>query len=226
MINQNVKETYQVVESKALVDAIEKTLTEYYGTSEIERQFIKYYKTKHAYRFYLPFNTEILGDTVKPYIQVTNSYQKESALHFAIGLYRFVCDNGLVVGKSFFDARVIHRVGPKMNAMLTNFEYNTEQAIKGLVDTIDVIEQDMHHVLTEAEQIQLIGNLNLSKKVRKAAIDNICLSNLRPEDNTKTLWATYNIVQEQLRRRTKSNRVFEQANNTLMDDCIFLYNNI
>ena len=60
----------------------------------------------HADRTLHPLGTG--SDFWKPYLRITNSYNRTYALNFELGFYRWICKNGLMMGKQSIDFKFTH----------------------------------------------------------------------------------------------------------------------
>jgi len=139
------------------------------------------------------------GDNVYPQILLTNSHDGKNAFTFTAGLFRMVCENGLVVSdKNFEDMKIRH--------MGYNFE-TLQETIKSMVEKLPLTIDSMN----KFKQIELNQDmaLDFAKKalevrfnedeVKNITIDlNELLSPTRPEDKGSDLWSVYNVVQEKL----------------------------
>lgn len=130
-------------------------------------------------------------------VLVTNSHDGSSSLKFNIGVFRFVCANGMVTGDNFFTHRITHKG--------VNF---IEEVNKGISETIRVMPLvadlilKMKNTKTTSESRQalyeLTGRIRLGDKI-KFKTNTIGLVK-RKEDLNENLWTVFNRCQESLIR--------------------------
>ena len=53
-----------------------------------------------------------------PFLRVTNSYNRTKALHFTVGVCRWICTNGMIFGDQSLTLRNTHQGGADLDAML------------------------------------------------------------------------------------------------------------
>lgn len=135
-------------------------------------------------------------------IIVTNSHDGTSSFGFHIGIFRMVCENGLVIStKTFSEIRVRH------------IHYDFEMLRKVVAQTTEQIPNEIRafnamreRELTETERNELAVN---AIKVRKGIelsepikVDDESISDLlepkREEDKGNDLWSVYNVLQERI----------------------------
>ena len=137
------------------------------------------------------------GDTVFPRILLTNSHDGKNAFSFTAGLFRMVCENGLVISDQNFSSLKIRHMG-------YDFE-ELQKTINTMVEKLPLTVES----LNKFRQVELIQEqaLDFAKKaleVRLGQLDNIqidlqdLLTPTRSEDRGNDLWSVYNVVQEKL----------------------------
>ena len=139
------------------------------------------------------------GDSAYPQVLLTNSHDGKNAFTFTAGLFRMVCENGLVICSKEFE-----------NLKIRHYGYDFEE-LKNVIGTI-------------VEKLPLtVESMNSfkKKKLRKAQIEEFAkkaaairfgveqLQNItidynklieptREEDKGNDLWSVFNVVQEKL----------------------------
>ena len=135
-------------------------------------------------------------------IIVTNSHDGTSSFGFHIGIFRLICENGLVIStKTFSEIRVRH------------IHYNFEELRKVVATTTEQIPNEIaafnamrqrEMERTEAEELAV-----KALKIRKGmeltdtlAVDEETVAELlepkRTEDEGNDLWSIYNVLQEKI----------------------------
>ena len=139
------------------------------------------------------------GDTVYPQILLTNSHDGKNSFKFQAGLFRMICENGLVVADESFEDYSIRHMGYDFEAL--------QSLIKEMVSNLDLTVESMNKMketeLTEEQtfnfakqllETRVAGSKNTFNDV--AVLD--VLQSQRKEDNGFGLWETFNRVQENI----------------------------
>ena len=139
------------------------------------------------------------GDTVFPQVLLTNSHDGKNAFTFTAGLFRMVCENGLVISTSTFE-------DVKMRHMGYSFE-ELQEKIKEMVGKLPLTVESMNKMKeTELGQKQAVDfakkalNTRFTDKELKRIKINFdeLLTPVRVEDQGKDLWSVFNVVQEKI----------------------------
>ena len=139
------------------------------------------------------------GDTVFPQILLTNSSDGKNAFTFRAGLFRLICENGLVIStQDFADLKIRH------------FGYNFEElqtTITSMVEKLPLTVESMNKFkqtqLTDA-QIEEFAKKALEvrfseEEVKRITIDyNDFTKATRDEDAGNDLWSVFNRIQEKV----------------------------
>lgn len=148
---------------------------------------------KHALYFRHP-SLKIGDDFVE--VVVINSHDRSSAVQFHLGIFRLVCENGLVSGNNFFNAKVYH-TGKALQVQVI-------EALNSALETapqVQTLVNRMHNVLlpynTELQYASRIAKHLQDFYNDGRIIDvNSLLQVERSEDSSSTLWTVFNRVQE------------------------------
>ena len=139
------------------------------------------------------------GDQVFPQILLTNSHDGKNSFTFTPGLFRMVCENGLVVAtEQFADFRVRH-MGYDFQALQTTIH----SIVESLPLTVESMNKMKSIILEEEAIFELAKDL---LDIRMVGTDNTydadaldaILSPQRPEDRGDDLWTVFNRVQENI----------------------------
>jgi len=139
------------------------------------------------------------GDTVYPQILLTNSHDGKNSFSFQAGLYRMICENGLVIATKQFQAMKIRHMG---------YDFETLQGvIKDMISKLDLTVESMNKMketeLTEEQTFDFAKQLlqhrvdSFNNTFDKTAINQV-LEPQRPEDTGNGLWEVFNRVQENI----------------------------
>lgn len=155
---------------------------------------------------------------VSPMLFLRNINDGGHALMIGVGMFRFVCMNGLVVGDNFYSRRIIHRAGPTLDEFLTNLDKNLDAAFEtaASMDLAGMVEEYSARQVTEQQGIEVLASLPLPRNVVDSAIYR-WIAPSRTEDTPRNLWSLYNIANEANRVRSSSTSAFNREVN-LLDD--------
>ena len=129
----------------------------------------------------------------------TNANDGSRALRIGLGLYRFVCENGLIAGTSFFDERILHR----------GFTYEKlDEALKKVLEQSYRLKKEVEILqksYLNADQLNEIANAFTGYKFNNNpnVTDLNQASLFRPERNDdfgQDAWTVLNVLQEKLIR--------------------------
>jgi hypothetical protein len=135
----------------------------------------------------------VVGEAV-PQILLLNSNNGRTQLRIRAGLYRFVCANSLVIGESAAALSMPHR-GDAVAEALGFADAMSRQAtnIGAMIEKWTKVQLNHHQRNAFAREAAVLRYGQYSAKnfeVRDL------LTPRRAEDDTGTLWATFNVVQE------------------------------
>lgn len=123
-----------------------------------------------------------------------NSYNGSSRATLRLGVYRFVCSNGLVVGTDFMSESVKHS-GDLAKSLIDRIRDMSKQT----VDVFSTIEKWNKVDLSKEKREEFAKQAMLlrfgEQGLERFGIDQV-LSPRRAEDDDGSLWSTFNIIQE------------------------------
>ena len=139
------------------------------------------------------------GDTVYPQILLTNSHDGKNAFTFTAGLFRMICENGLVIATEQFEDVKMRHMGYTFEDLQTN--------IREMVARLPLTVESMNTM----KQIELGEEqaLEFAKKALETRFDELQMTRIkvdlkdllaptRREDKGSDLWSVFNVVQEKL----------------------------
>jgi hypothetical protein len=139
------------------------------------------------------------GDTVFPQILLTNSHDGKNAFTFTAGLFRMICENGLVIStQQFEDVKMRH-----MGYTFEDLQKNIREMVEKLPLTVESMNKMKQVELTPEQTIEF-AQKSLAARFSQEEIDNIevdfdeLLEPTRSEDRGNDLWSVFNVVQEKL----------------------------
>ena len=139
------------------------------------------------------------GDDVWPQILVTNSHDGKNSFQFTAGLFRMICENGLVIADTEFE-------DVKMRHMGYTFE-DLQVMIKEMVEKLPLTVESMNKMKgVELENEQVIQLAKDLLNIRVEGTENTpsensefeVITTQRKEDEGNGLWEVFNVVQENI----------------------------
>ena len=139
------------------------------------------------------------GDDAFPRLILTNSHDGFNSFQFRVGIYRFVCSNGLVVADEEFSAFRIRHKG----YTFAELQEVVVQAVKDLPNKVEVLNKMQMRELTPVEQRQLaIDAMQLRTNRIDATWDEETIQDvltpIRDADKGNDLWSVFNVIQEKI----------------------------
>jgi len=139
------------------------------------------------------------GDTVFPQILLTNSHDGKNSFTFTAGLFRMICENGLVVSTQQFE-------NVKMRHMGYTFE-DLQKEILEMVEKLPLTVESMNKMksiqISDEDAVKL-AKKSLTTRFSEEEIENLridfdaFLEPVREEDKGKDLWTVFNVIQEKI----------------------------
>jgi hypothetical protein len=139
------------------------------------------------------------GDTVFPQILLTNSSDGKNAFTFRAGLFRLVCENGLVISTQDFANMRIRHYGYKfedLKATITNIVEKLPLTVASMnkFKQIQLNKKQIIKLAKEALNIRF-GEVEMNR----ITVDwNEFIKPTRREDEGTDLWSVFNVVQEKV----------------------------
>jgi len=139
------------------------------------------------------------GDTVFPQILLTNSNDGKNAFTFTAGLFRVICENGLVISTEQFN-------DVKMRHMGYTFE-ELQKQIRAMVEQLPLTVESMNKMkAVELDEVSVVefAKKALATRFKLEELENITvdleklLEPTRPEDKGMDLWSVFNVLQEKI----------------------------
>ena len=139
------------------------------------------------------------GDNVFPQILLTNSHDGKNAFTFTAGLFRMICENGLVISTQEFENMKIRHYGYDFTELQT--------VISTMVEALPLAVESMNQFKqTQLAQEQILDFARKAVQIRfgeeqaqNIAIDyNALTTATRPEDRGTDLWSVFNVIQEKI----------------------------
>jgi hypothetical protein len=139
------------------------------------------------------------GDHAYPQILLTNSHDGKNAFTFTAGLFRMVCENGLVICSKEFENLKIRHYG---------YDFEELKAVIGkIVEKLPLTVESMNTFKKKKLRKEQIAEFAKkaaairfgAEQLQNITIDyNKLIEPTRPEDKGTDLWSVFNVVQEKL----------------------------
>ncbi len=139
------------------------------------------------------------GDTVFPQILLTNSHDGKNAFTFTAGLFRLVCENGLVISTTQFeDVKMRH-----MGYTFEDLQANIREMVERLPLTVESMNKMKEIEMQEQAALDFAKRALETrfdeKQMKRIQIDlNELLKPTREEDYGNDVWSIFNVVQEKI----------------------------
>ncbi len=138
-------------------------------------------------------------DKVYPQILLTNSYDGKNSFTFECGLFRMVCENGLIVSDANFERIKLRHMGYSFEEL--------QSKIEAVLERLPLAVESMNKMVdTKLQQEQMIEFAKNAVKTRftEKELSNITidiqhlLEPTRKQDTGDDVWSVYNLVQEKI----------------------------
>jgi len=136
------------------------------------------------------------GDDVFPQICISNSHDGNSCFLLVAGLFRMICENGLIITTEEFENLKIRHMG-------YNFDELQEQ-VRLMVERLPLTVETMNKMKnTELRDTQIVDFARKAVRTRLGKGDQTVdietlITPSRKEDEGKDLWTVFNVLQEKL----------------------------
>lgn len=134
------------------------------------------------------------NDVVFPEIVLVNSHNGSSSFKFMVGLFRLVCENGLIIMDQTFENISVYHRGYNFEHLRTNIQFIIEQ-LPLIVESMNkmcqrsLIQNEKEDFAKKALEIRFPN--------RSFNYDEI-LNPVRNEDKGDDIWSVFNVIQEKL----------------------------
>jgi len=194
---ETLSDKYQFMPTSVVLEDMEKLGWNCVDCKEIKsRKRIGYQKHVMVFR-----NPELVitgedGDEVYPVIYLSNSHDGTSTFVLRSGIFRGICENGLVIcTKEFSNLKIRH-----MGYNFEELKINIDKTIEQLPITINMMNKMVETDLNEQQSLEFAEKAIKVRFPEMNIITNLgdLLIPIRKEDEGVELWKIYNIVQEKL----------------------------
>jgi len=148
------------------------------------------------------------GDsTLVPQLFLSNDNTGRRSLRISVGLFRLVCSNGLTVGVPglSFETRIRHVWGELNRGKVLDLPLVAESLLLHIANELP-LQVEMAKDTHVRDAIGIVASLPIGERAREDAISRLAFGDTRAEDDTGTAWGLYNVVNESVRMRSRSER--------------------
>ena len=138
-------------------------------------------------------------DTVFPQILLTNSHDGKNAFTFTAGLFRMICENGLVVSTNEFEKVAIRHMGYDFEELQKQITEMTEKLPLTVESMNNMIDTKMNQNSIVKFAKDMLAVRFPEDELKRITIDmDEFITPVRPEDNGDDLWSIFNVIQEKI----------------------------
>lgn len=186
-------ERYTYIPTITLLDNLKREGFEpFFACQTRVRDLSKRDHTKHMLR--LRREGQITGNQV-PEIILLNSHDGSSSYQMLPGLFRAVCQNGLICGETFGEVRVPHKGEVVERVIEGAYE------VLGIFGRVDEKREEMQQMILPPPAQQALAKAALTYRFgdeHHPVTESQILSPRRWQDDSPDLWTTYQRIQENL----------------------------
>ena len=196
----NTSEKYSHISTKNIIDDMKQLGWEVVDAKQVRaRKGIGYQKHLVVFRNPNLFIEGEDGDHVWPQILLTNSHDGKNAFTFTAGLFRMVCENGIVICSKEFENLRIRHYGYDFDEL--------QKVINTIVENLPLTVDSMNKFKTKKlrkNQIEEFAKKAAEIRFGAEQLKNITINysdlttSTRVEDQGDDLWSIFNVVQEKL----------------------------
>ena len=153
---------------------------------------------RHMIRFYHP-NLQLSPDEYMS-IWLINSHDGKCSYNIVSGIFRVICTNGLVVGWEQYAVRLTHRwYSPeKVYEISRNICEQGTQIAENIHDLRLVTLSEIDRYRLACEALDIAYRLRTPKNRPNVDAHDLLLPCREEKEDIRTLWMTYNIIQENI----------------------------
>ena len=138
-------------------------------------------------------------DTVFPQILLTNSHDGKNAFTFTAGLFRMICENGLVISTNEFEKVSIRHMGYDFDELQVQINEMVEQLPLTVESMNKMIDTQMNQKSILKFAKDMLAVRFPEDELRRITIDmDEFITPVRPEDKGDDLWSVFNTIQEKI----------------------------
>jgi hypothetical protein len=161
-------------------------------------------RVRALYRF-PDLNVNVNGDTLSFVLNVQNSFDGSLKCAFQVGLFRFICSNGLVI-----PAAAVNLTRKHTSSLDLSFaDRSLDHALDEFKRSGDLFANFARTRISQVEGHQILNGLVINKSMSERMADHVREIWEKPtyrEDRDRNVWSLYNSVTEHLTHTVKGKR--------------------
>ena len=139
------------------------------------------------------------GDTVYPQVLLTNSHDGKNSFKFQAGLFRMICENGLVIADETFEDYSIRHMGYDFEELQKQITEMTERLPLTVESMNNMIDTKMNQNSIVKFAKDMLAVRFPEDELKRITIDmDEFITPVRPEDKGDDLWSVFNVIQEKI----------------------------
>lgn len=180
---------YQLFDSREVAEKVEALGFNFTGMSI---QKVRKPENMGYQKHVMIFDVEQFDSENKLQLLVKNSYNGMSCLEFDLGIYRFVCANGLVIGDNYFNYSFKHY--KRFADQLDEAYYMIKHVTPNLIDNVVTLQKHEYSILEEKDFTEKA--LLLRHDSADIVSPDFSFLPKREEDKAHNVYTLYNRMQE------------------------------
>lgn len=196
-----VSKKYTYISTEKIIDDMEKLG---WGVVDAKQVAARKESTRGVQKHLVVFrNPKIVinspnGDEVFPQILLTNSHDGKNCFIFTAGLFRMVCENGIVISTKEFEKVKIRHMGYTFEEL----QIQIHKMVKKLPLTVESMNKMVAKKLTQKEVFDFARKglgLRFGEDIKNIKVNlKHFITPIRNEDRGRNLWNVFNVIQEKL----------------------------
>lgn len=191
----SVSQKYSYISTKEILNKLDKEgWKPYYAKQTIShnKEMLPYQKHLIGLR-HESFSFEEDSD-FQPQLLLINSHNRSKAFQMNIGIYRFICSNGLTIGEDMFEPIKFKHIGIDE----IDFDSVFHKVINGFNQSKEKIIEMKSVQLSHDEKMWFAEEVLKQNKKEDKILPEHLLLHRRKSDNKSDIWSVLNIIQENL----------------------------
>lgn len=136
-----------------------------------------------------------LDNDSRPRLYLLNSHDRSSAFCFNLGFFRFVCENGIMIGDAIGNQFKVYHTGRNIEEQIG---FQLVAAIASVPKLLDIRERLRERKLTDSETLELASRLIAITEKQRGLVEGsmVVPGPQRVEDVQPDAWTVFNVLQE------------------------------
>ena len=200
-VSPKLTDKYVHIPTDTIVEDMEKLGWFPYQVKTVKARKSSGKMTKHLVQFFNPdikINNEEGKIDMYPNLLLINSHDGSTSVRFEMGVFRLVCENGLVIKSKDFGGFKMRHMGYNFDDLRTHIN----ELVKTLPNVVNNLNKFSQVVMSPEQQKDFVkkaieARFNEEKILPQSEIDYL-LTPERKEDEGDTVWVVANRIQEKL----------------------------